>query len=50
MIELIKYLLKSRRCKKLGHIFDEEVSCPYTGMSYSYCNTCGDRKARKSDG
>ena len=39
---IIKLLIEKIKCKKNGHIFEESVSCPFTGKSYRGCSRCGE--------
>lgn len=38
---MIKMIIGTLKCKKNGHILDEQVSCPFTGKSYRGCKRCG---------
>ena len=37
---MFKMLLKTIKCKAVGHTFVEAGSCPFTGLSYNYCERC----------
>lgn len=33
-------LIKRIKCQFKGHTFEHAGSCPFTGATYMYCNTC----------
>lgn len=41
IINMIKLLVGSIKCKRTGHELGESVSCPFTGKTYKGCSRCG---------
>jgi hypothetical protein len=37
---MIKYLIKSIKCKINGHKLIDAGSCPFTGLTYNMCINC----------
>ena len=44
----MKYLFKSLICKLKGHKPVYAGKCPYTGLTYHYCENCGGVSGEKT--